>query len=181
MGLKKMELKHLEHFTPYHIANIEHLAEFLLSGDIPPPRFDIVSFMDMDFDYRLEISAKLNTDYSPRFVTAFATDEVYNHCGTTACAVGHGPLAGLPALDGEDWRSYSDRVFGCSSRKSIAAFIFMFGPNWTGLNNTAKGTARRMQYFLKHGIPDGIFPEWSKDYVNFEVRSVGVWLEGLEA
>lgn len=175
-----MNLAHLEHFTPYHIHNIETLAEFLMSADIPPPRFDMRDFMTTELRY--ELQERFVSDLSPRASTLYAIPEVYNHCGTTACAVGHGPLAGIPALADESWNHYSLRVFGCSNigkLKTLPAFNFMFGPDWKGRNNTAKGTALRMQYFLKHGIPEGVFPDWSKDHVNLEARANGVWLDGL--
>ena len=33
-------------------------------------------------------------------------------CGTVACAVGHGPAAGIRVYDDVDWSDYADRVFG---------------------------------------------------------------------
>lgn len=49
-----------------------------------------------------------------------------NHpCGTAACAVGHGPVAGIPvAPDDFDWNSYARRSFGTSIFTEIGQFMF---------------------------------------------------------
>lgn len=80
-------------------------------------------------------------------------------CNTAACAVGYGPPAGLPAVADDlsvsgtviDWRSYSERVFGSSS--GDVEFEWMFGGSWSRTDNTPQGAAKRIHYYLAHGIP----------------------------
>lgn len=47
-------------------------------------------------------------------------------CGSCACAIGHGPAAGMPIDHGKDWSwsGYSERVFGTSERWGVGAFMF---------------------------------------------------------
>lgn len=90
------------------------------------------------------------------------------HCGTVACAAGHGPAAGLLATEEEaknaDWSAYRRRVFGSDPY----LFWFLFSGQWCFINNTAGGAAERVRYFLAHGIPEDFKPyepnTWHKEY-----------------
>ena len=77
----------------------------------------------------------------------------YNEGGTVACAVGQGPKAGIriSKYDGS-WWDYAYRVFGVDSNDG--PFEWMFGGFWTDIDNTPLGAARRIEYFLLHGVPD---------------------------
>ncbi len=49
-------------------------------------------------------------------------------CGSAACAVGHGPSAGIkPRTDDYTWSDYAFRVFG--TKLSTPAGGYMFGPD----------------------------------------------------
>jgi hypothetical protein len=72
-------------------------------------------------------------------------------CGTVACAVGHGPAAGIPAkLEEEWWTDYARRVFelkGCENDWCFAGL-------WVNVDNTPHGAAKRIRYLLDHGLPE---------------------------
>jgi hypothetical protein len=78
-------------------------------------------------------------------------------CGTVACAVGHGPAAGIRVYGDHSWEEYADRVFGYMSGGS---FEYMFGASWSCTDNTPKGAAARIRTYLALGhSPSG----WSFD------------------
>jgi hypothetical protein len=79
-------------------------------------------------------------------------------CGTVACAVGHGPAAGIRIYGDWDWESYADRVFGELSGDD---FTYMFGSSWADTDNTPKGAAARIRTFVELGkAPKG----WALDH-----------------
>lgn len=84
-------------------------------------------------------------------------DESYT-CGTIACAVGWGPAAGIAPLKLETWRKYATRCFGASQFVvevgSGRLWNFLFSCDWRSADvNTPEQAARRIAYFLEHGIP----------------------------
>jgi len=155
--------------TPYHISNLETLRDFLRSDDIPPPIFDISGYANtkdrtktlalLGIVEKEEFEADDIISGSHINVPEKMTVEIYSSCGTTACAVGHGPLAGIPVLPGETWHDYEYRVFGVSKVIGWQAWSFLFSGQWADspLNNTAKGSAARIDYFLKHGVPEDYY------------------------
>ena len=88
-----------------------------------------------------------------------------NECGTVACAVGHGPSAGIlfrktkdfdtiESLDGgkfkqPDWDTYSERFAPRFSNE----WDWMFGPDWDDVDDTHRGAAARIRYILDGGEP----------------------------
>lgn len=85
-------------------------------------------------------------------------DEVdTNECGTIACAVGHGPAAGLKPEPGMDWDDYEQKMFGVGLMREDdlhQAWVYMFGPNHP---DDATEAADRIQTYLKNDceVPDG--------------------------
>ena len=82
-------------------------------------------------------------------------------CGTVGCAVGHGPYAGLPK-EFEQWDEYCERVFGLVYFDQT--HMWCFSGEWWTVDNTAIGASLRIDYMLKHGVPDE-FDEPSRDWV----------------
>jgi hypothetical protein len=76
-------------------------------------------------------------------------------CGTVACAVGHGPAAGIRVYGDESWSSYADRVFGYLSDDG---FDYMFASGWSVDDNTPKGAAARIRTYVMLGHPPD---DWS--------------------
>jgi len=82
-------------------------------------------------------------------------------CGTAACAVGHGPAAGIYVPEkflretGVNWTLYTYEFFvpDDSGSNSSVVFNYLFGGNWTYVDNTHRGAAARIRYFLDHGVP----------------------------
>lgn len=81
-------------------------------------------------------------------------------CGTVACAVGHGPSAGLFFRRdeiswhmGPRWVTYTDRVFTSDDD----AFQFLFGEEWADVDNHHWGAAARIRCFLENGVPDDFY------------------------
>lgn len=72
-------------------------------------------------------------------------------CGTVACAIGHGPAAGIPAEETamEGWEDYSDRVFELSCNEET----WCFSSCWRWVDNTPHGAAKRIRYMLERGVP----------------------------
>jgi hypothetical protein len=76
-------------------------------------------------------------------------------CGTVACAVGHGPAAGIRVYGDDCWQSYADRVFGFLPDHG---FDYMFSSGWSIDDNTPKGAAARIRTYVALGhAPD----DWS--------------------
>ena len=71
-------------------------------------------------------------------------------CGAVACAVGHGPAAGIPPVAGEDWTTYGHRVFDMGGEE----WYWCFSDKWTGIDNTPHGAAKRIRHLLEHGLPE---------------------------
>lgn len=67
-------------------------------------------------------------------------------CGSSACALGHGILAGIPWPEGKegDWYSYGKEQFGIEPY--TREWSFLFGVNWP---NDPKKAAERIYYLLE--------------------------------
>lgn len=135
--------------TPIQRANLAKLADYL-AVLVPPPGFDMGSWLQRensldedDFNDEPHLC-----DLDPKF---------YAECGTTACAIGHGPLAGIPPTEADyNWESYCENNFTGDSANYISAgpiFTWLFHSNWSWLDNTPEGAARRVRHFLEHGLP----------------------------
>ncbi|MBD9544288.1 hypothetical protein IB276_33115 [Ensifer sp. ENS04] len=81
-------------------------------------------------------------------------DPNVSECGAVACAVGHAPNAGLPVLlsDGNDWVTYSRRVFGLAPGEE--PWKWCFAGSWEWRDNTPAGAAKRIRYLVEHGVPE---------------------------
>ena len=78
-------------------------------------------------------------------------------CGTVACAMGHAPSIVTPGFPGEEWRSYSGRVFGITDIDS--EWEWLFSAEWGDFDNTLTGTVKRIDYYLSNGVPAAFDPE----------------------
>jgi hypothetical protein len=106
-------------------------------------------------------------------------------CNTSACAVGHGPAAGVlipeqflntdPVTIAEegpiDWLGYSKTVFvpdyderttdGLDDPRQLL-WSWMFSGGWAHCDNKPRGAAARIRYVLEHGAPPEGYcsPDW---------------------
>jgi hypothetical protein len=113
------------------LKNLAKLSEYLLA-----PRLKRNTKFDMS-DYVGSLGDRIEIGY-----------EEMENCGSVGCAVGHGPYAGIPKAKAECWDSYSSR---CFSGEDNDVFQFLFGSDWAEADNTRKGAAKRIQYFLETG------------------------------
>ena len=118
-------------------ANLVKLADYLAS--LPPqyPNFDMSTYAEDAHDvYETPRSIKHN-------------------CGTVGCALGHGVDAGIVPEHKTTWRRYTLDYFGIPA--ASREWYFLFGPLWSTINNTPKGTADRIREFLDNGVPEDFF------------------------
>lgn len=113
------------------------------------------------------------------------------NCGTVACAVGHGPAAGILFKPEEisqklwdrhlffaDWNTYTERFVPNGQCGDVEFFDWAFGCEWSGCDNHHWGAAARIRYLLKHGKPPSEFEfatrKWREVYREFDKRYASV-------
>jgi hypothetical protein len=127
-----------------HRDNLLKLADYLDALPDDYEQFDMSEYM-MERD-----------DQHPAYWGTLSIEERSKPvCGTVACAVGHGPSAGIRVYGDECWGSYADRVFGFLPDDG---FDYMFASGWSVDDNTPKGAAARIRTYVTLGhSPD----DWS--------------------
>lgn len=114
-------------------ANLEKLAAYLEALPADYRHFDMSSY------FLIEGRGTVYADYYA------------GRCGTVACAVGHGPAAGIPSLVSDEyWTEYADRVFDLTEEE----FTWCFDGAWSIVDDTHHGAAKRIRHLLEHGVPD---------------------------
>jgi hypothetical protein len=97
-------------------------------------------------------------------------------CGAVACAVGHGPAAGIlvpgsmVTLDcygpSVDWWNYAEQAFG-------VCHDWCFESDWDTIDNHHYGAAARIRYLLDKGEPPEGFEDparkWRKVYAPYRI------------
>jgi hypothetical protein len=75
-------------------------------------------------------------------------DSRESDCGSVGCAVGHGPFVGpdMKKFPTETWNGYCSRVFGVDT--STTLWNWLFGAYWAEVDNTPRGAAARIKYWL---------------------------------
>lgn len=147
--------------TPRRRANLIKLADYLESLPRDYKHFDMGNYAEHHGDHEFDAGS---------FEQAFYADpaETINDCGTVACAVGHGPAAGIPFAKKHltreksawsndyyydiDWDAYASNFVDERS----AAWTWMFDGFWDVVDNHHYGAAARIRYYLEHGTPDGL-------------------------
>ena len=75
-------------------------------------------------------------------------------CGYAACAIGHAPqalkLTTEQTWECHTWGNFIKVYFGIDHRTEQ----FMFGVDWQDVDNTPKGVAKRIRYFLENDVPE---------------------------
>lgn len=136
-------------------ANLKKLATYLENLPEDYQHFEMSEFNSLsDAD---AVDYGLNNGGLDRFSEA-------NACGTVACAVGHGPSAGVLFRKGKDyvtydcygekfvdpkWNEYSERFAPLRSDE----WNWMFGAEWSDYDNTHRGAAARIRYLLDGNTP----------------------------
>ena len=128
----------LNNLTPFHKSNLRKLADYLIALPIDYQNFDMKRWLFVPY-------AVIDQN-EPSIVHSL----MQHHCNTVACAVGHGPLAGIkPIRKHEDWANYANRCFGDLD----LAFTWLFNAEWSFTDNSPKGAGKRILHFLEHGVP----------------------------
>lgn len=143
--------------------NLRKLRNYLANLPRGYEEFEMEHFLDVD-DYQLfdELGTYKDFDLNE------TPTKIINGCGTSACAVGHGPKAGIRPKKGEDWTEYSRRTLLNNARDyddnppegdqelNYEAWEWCFSGSWSNLDNHHWGAARRISYLLDHNK----VPEW---------------------
>lgn len=129
--------------TDYQRANLAQLARHLWTLPADYPDFEMRDFVHGQTDDERRLGARVVT------------------CGTAACAVGHGPRAGILPREGETWWSYSWRSFAKEGR----AWDWPFGGDWSKYDNTVHGAAARIEFMLERGLPRDWSSSPDEDFV----------------
>jgi len=160
--------------------NLKKLADYLLSL---PDNYNNFSMWQY-FEHRH------HDVQNPAFAEAeyLLCQRPLNECGAVACAVGHGPEAQVCGVENflshsrrvVDWNAYCNANFVQvqsdyeSYLRVSDEYAWLFDGDWAVVDNSAKGAAKRILYFLDHGVPEGFnhrsaYSEYThlyKDYPN---------------
>lgn len=130
--------------TPQQRENLLQLADYLYALPEGYKSFDMNEYaqvIDWSLDDELTIPF---TNFNP---------EMLHSCDTVACAIGHGPSAGIKAKGSvSDWLDYSMEVFGAGFNDDL--YKWCFHGYWADEDNTAKGAAQRIYYALDFGLDE---------------------------
>lgn len=144
-------------------ANLIKLATYLESLPEDYGHFNMGTFLDEGDNFDAIVAYALNNGG-------------VHQCGTAACAVGHGPAAGVLfdkneiaeewrwskaaneniRVDVPNWLLYTKRFVDVNSDQ----FDFLFGGSWVTYDDTPHGAAKRIRYFLANGVPE----EFSEEF-----------------
>jgi hypothetical protein len=114
--------------------NLEKLAAYLEKLPEDYTHFDMSVFFQRGDFTRTYVDATLAGD-----------------CGTVACAVGHGPVAGIIlATESSGWTDYGEKAF----ELVFDEWDWCFSSGWASVDNTPHGAAKRIRQLLDHGLPD---------------------------
>lgn len=147
-------MNHIPHgLEPEHIANFTKLADYLAVLPADYHKFAMDTYASR-VDYRLVYQG----DLSPEDVAV--SDGL--PCDTVACALGHGPAAGINphsathSWPSRRWEAYAADCFGASTmfHKRIEVFRWCFSGSWVDVDNTPQGAALRIRYMLLNGVPN---------------------------
>lgn len=112
--------------------NLRTLAHYLMYGELKS------EFNMADFDDLIE-------------------GEYRSNCGTVGCAAGHGPYAGIPKRNTENWYAYTKRAFGANPWMPPGTdgdeWGWLFSCEWKFCDNRPFGAGLRILFFLENGVP----------------------------
>lgn len=143
--------------------NLLKLAAYLESLPRIYRHFDMSNFAEHRGNCDLPDAAEVLAATKPEFFL--------NNCGTVACALGHGPAAGIKVpptalykragtIIGVNWGRYSDETLGIGDNND---WEFLFGGSWDLADNHHYGAAARIRYFLANGDVPADFDCYESD------------------
>lgn len=149
-------MNHIPHeLEPEHFANFTKLADFLAALPVDYKYFHMGSYAEARVEDPDNPGFKKYAYFDPKDVDR-PTDEW--SCSTTACALGHGPAAGVhtPHLASFGWASYAEVCFGTSVANDTRPHVYgwCFSGLWDTIDDTPQGAALRIRYMLRNGLPE---------------------------
>ena len=126
---------------PEHKANLTSLANYLASLPDDYEKFSMMAYCSIiDDDGYVG-----DDDFGPDQADAILANE----CGTVACALGHGPPAGImPTKDDHFWDQYSANHFGLVWGSDGWEHCFSVEWSLEPETNTPKAAAKRIHEYL---------------------------------
>ena len=122
-----------------HKDNLNKLADYLDALPIDYKHFNMGYFLAVG----LERGEGIHCPSIERDIDEASTIDL-NECGACACAIGHGPSAGIPVCRDPTWSDYAIRVFGFDFSDD-AEGDYMFGSDHP---NDPQLAARRIRAVL---------------------------------
>lgn len=128
--------------TPEQRANLLKLADYLYALPENYDKFHMGTFATRKSEDEL---------CGYREITPLKVLNELHVCGTTACAIGHGPVCGIKPIPLDTgWDTYAGRAFGTEFGSRL--FSLCFSDAWEEYDNTAKGAAQRIYFLLDNGL-----------------------------
>ena len=144
------------YITQEQLENLGKLADYLERLPEDYEGFDMKYYLAIGGGQEVNIEDLNSGEFQYRLTVD--DNNMFTECGTVACAVGHGPSAGIHlSHDDTSWPDYAERVFGAamngeSFRNEV--WDYLFDANWGyGPEATAADAAKRIRIFLSEGIP----------------------------
>jgi hypothetical protein len=148
----------MQEITPKQRQNLATLASYLEKLPADYEHFDMRTYA--------RHLGECDAIEDPDALAVSDPEKFFENCGTVACALGHGPAAGIPferhmlnvtEYEGARtvnvrWNVYSDEQFGLT--RWSYPWMWCFGGTWVDVDNTVRGAAARLRYFLDSGVPD---------------------------
>ena len=117
--------------------NLLKLANYLKALPEDYEHFDMKAFIEVGAENYM-------------FPRSLHKSDIINSCGTVACAVGHGPSAGIIPKRKEFWVEYSNRAFTNNEDE----WDWCFNSEWFEVDNTLVGAYKRIYLLLDIGVPN---------------------------
>lgn len=124
--------------------NCVTLAKYLLSLPEDYEHFDMNEF------YVKPVKPFDNEYIAHVFV--YPVDAGKLECGAVACALGHGPAAGIIPEEHISWYTYSTKYFGTVFGETAGGYRWCFDRDWAEVDNTPKGAGKRIAFMLEKGL-----------------------------
>lgn len=132
----------IEKLKPITKANLGKLAIHLETLPVGYVHFDMLTYYDRASD----LTSEQRADYA---LNNGGVDKF--NCGTVACAVGHGPAAGILFSSTEitrwgfpNWDNYAERF----TEGEGNLFEWLFSSRWVDADNSHYGAAARIRFVL---------------------------------
>lgn len=154
----------------YKVQNFIKLAKYLANIKPDYKHFNMKTFF--------------SSTAEPRHTNLYDIHLPQPKCGSVACALGHGPAAGImpdqtlaqrlfnstgELCDHFAWDDYCCSYFVETNTTDFDCqqiWLWCFGADWYYYDNTPQGAAKRIMYMLTNGIPD-VFDS-RNEYIQYE-------------